>query len=142
MRRASAGSVMEGQSHLSTPEFVPGTVTQLAGPGLLVEAPLDVCAGDRVLVAFRPTEDSELGDGLGSGFEHEYVMEDVGVVRHCREAAGGLAIAVELVGLTETDVDAMVRLSNSIVSKSEGVNAEGELNRANEAVHAAAVQER
>ena len=142
MRRASAGSVTEGQSHLSAPEFVPGMVTQLAGPGLLVEAPLDVCAGDRVLVAFRPTEGSEPGDGFGSGFEHEYVMEDVGVVRHCREAAGGLAIAVELVGLTETDIDAMVRLSNSIVSKSEGVNAEGESNRANEAVHATAVQER
>jgi hypothetical protein len=39
------------------PEFVPASVTELAGPGLRIEAPLEVKVGDRVLVILKLSEE-------------------------------------------------------------------------------------
>lgn len=145
MREASVGahqaSSLEGRGGFGGPEFMPGMVTELAGPGLRVEASLPVCAGDRVLVAFRPTEGAEQGHSVGPGSEPAYVIEDMGLVRHCREVDSGLSIAVELVGLTETDIDALVRLTNTMGSNPRGSSAGVEPDPSRETVYPAAVQE-
>jgi hypothetical protein len=144
-RRDAAGAVQtwpEGSpASPGAPEFVSGMVTELAGPGLRIEALLRVCAGDRVLVAFRPTEGTEPGYVVGSGSEHGYVIEDIAVVRHCREIRGSFSIALELVGLTETEIDALVRLTNAMRSSSRGSDVRGEPNPSREAEYAATVPE-
>jgi len=40
------------------PEFIPAEVTELAGPGLRLEAPLEVKVGDRVVVILKMSEES------------------------------------------------------------------------------------
>lgn len=96
---------------LGTPAFVRATVTELAGPGLRVEARLPVRTGDRVLIVFKPSQ-----PGVPSG-DREYFIEDVGQVRHCRDTEGGVSIAVELAGLSEADIDELVRLTNAMASQ-------------------------
>ena len=110
-----------GPDVLGTPRFVHARVTELAGPGLRVVAPLPVHAGDRVLVVFKPSEAGALGG------DHEYLIEDVAQVRHCREAEGGVSMAVELVGLSEAEIDELVRLTNVIASQANGRGAVAEL---------------
>lgn len=145
MREASVGSFqtspVEGEGGFGGPEFMAGMVTELAGPGLRVEAPLAVSAGDRVLVAFKSTEGAAQGHSVGPGSEQAYVIEDMGLVRHCREVDRGLSIAVELVGLTETDVDTLVRLTNTMGSNPHGSSAGVEADASRETVYPAAVQE-
>lgn len=84
---------------LTAPEFVEGTLTELSGPGLRIEADLNVERGSRVLVVF------ELEPGK--------VIEDVGEVRGQREGYGRNSIAVELLGLNESGVNELVRATNS-----------------------------
>jgi len=115
MRRACArighATAANRQSELTAPTFVRGVVTEIAGPGLRIEAPLHVRAGDRVLVVFKPCEKDSSGTVSG------YAIEDVGQVRHCREADGGVSIAVELSGLSEGEIDELVRITNVMVSQ-------------------------
>lgn len=118
--RRRASSETRGPDVLGTPRFVHARVTELAGPGLRVEAPLPVRTGDRVLIVFKPSEAGVLGG------DHEYLIEDVGQVRHCREVEGGVSIAVELAGLSEADIDELVRLTNVIASQANGHEAGGE----------------
>lgn len=119
MRRAS---VRAGQSAkaderggFGAPAFVRGVVTELAGPGLRIEAPLQVRTGDRVLVVFKPTETD------GSQAAGHYAIEDVGQVRHCRKTDAGVSIAVELIGLSEGEIDELVRITNVMVSQANGL---------------------
>ena len=143
MRRALDGvpGGSGGPGQADVPVFVRGMVTQLAGPCLCVEAPLEVCAGDRVLVAFRPSEITEQGDVIGASFEQEYVIEDVGLVRHCRTVAGGVVIAMELVGLNETDIDALVRLTNAMIASAAEAEAEGQGESSREKAYTPAIRE-
>jgi hypothetical protein len=145
MRRAldsvQRSSAMGDPSQAEAPVFVRGMVTQLAGPGLCVEAPLEVCAGDRVLVAFRPSEIAEQGNVVGANFENEYVIEDVGLVRHCRTVGGGVVIAMELVGLNETDIDALVRLTNAMIASAAEADADGQGEPSRESMYTPAIRE-
>ena len=75
-----------------------GNLREIAGPGLLIEAPLEVKIGERVLVVVQAADDK--------------VVQDIGEVRHIRPAEKGYAIAVELTGVTEANVDELVRLTN------------------------------
>ena len=145
MRRASLGSHLASQKEelgsCGAPVFMPGMVTELAGPGLRVETSLRVREGDRVLVAFRPTEGCWQGDAVGPVTDHEYVIEDMGLVRHCRGANSGFSVAVELVGLTETEIDELVRITNVMASRSDGLNARRRPDPSRETVYPAAVRE-
>ena len=108
------------------PKFVPADVTELAGPGLRVIAPLEVKVGDRVVVIMKLSERKEHGfikqaksTALHSVFAgHEKVkpsriVEDIGVVRHSEVVKDGFSIAVELTGLSETNLSEMVRATNT-----------------------------
>jgi len=105
------------------PEFVPAVVTELAGPGLRIEATLEVKVGDRVLVVLRLDEEKEQdavlvreGKAPTSAVRRpqaEKIVEDIGEVRHTRAIQNGLSIAVELTGLSDSDVNELIRATNA-----------------------------
>lgn len=109
------------------PEFVPAAVTELAGPGLRIEAPLEVKVGERVVVILKVSDEErrESGAGRNDGSLHpaeaqknrkttpSRVVEDVGEVRHIEAVQGGFSIAVELTGLNDSNVDELVRATNA-----------------------------
>ena len=99
---AEQGSMGAKQVPWGPPEFVPGKVTELAGPGLRIEAPLEVEAGDRVVVILKMSEKTS-----------SRVVEDIGEVRHVESAKDGFSIAVELTGLSDSNVNELVRETNS-----------------------------
>ena len=95
------------------PEFFPAIVTELAGPGLRVEAPLKVRAGDKVLVVFKLDEGNDQGDSVK-------MIQDIGEVRHIEDTQNGFSIAVELVGLGDSDIN-MLTCATNIASLKAGV---------------------
>ena len=99
------------------PEFVPGVVTELAGPGLRLEAPLQVNIGDRVLVILALNENEreypDKAPPKGRKTVTSKIVQDIGMVRHTKAAENGLSIAVELVGLSDSDVDELIRATNA-----------------------------
>lgn len=96
------------------PEFIPAVVTELAGPGLCVEAPLKTKVGDRVLVIFRLDEQENPGESPHKGRKNvpSKIVQDIGLVRHTKATENGLSIAVELVGLADSDVNELIRATN------------------------------
>jgi len=103
------------------PRFVPAVITEFAGIGLRMETKLEVQAGERIVVVL--VLNGEQGqDGRVAGSTQ--VIEDVGVVKQTVAAANGTTISVELTGLSESDVNELVRLTNaaSIKAGSEGQN--------------------
>jgi hypothetical protein len=94
------------------PEFVPAIVTELAGAGLCVRAPLDVKAGDKVLVVFRLDEEQNKDGGEQKAPEAK-IVQDIGEVRHTMVIPNGLQIAVELIGLSDSDIGELIRATNA-----------------------------
>ncbi|MCJ7778315.1 MAG: hypothetical protein MUP16_08385, partial [Sedimentisphaerales bacterium] len=103
------------------PEFVPGLVTELAGPGLRIEAPLQVKEGDRVLVIFRLDEE-KIMDSIharrNGKTTRAMIVEDIGIVRHTGPAENGFSIAVELIGLSDADINELIRATNEAFKNS------------------------
>lgn len=93
-----------GGEKIEVPQFVHGDLREIAGPGLLIEAPLAVKVGERVLVVVQAADDT--------------VVQEIGEVRHSRPAEKGYAIAVELIGVKEAYVDELVRLTNAAAAVS------------------------
>jgi hypothetical protein len=114
------------ENNWGPPKFVPADVTELAGPGLRVEAPLEVKVGDRVVVIMKLSESKghhlikqEKSDALHSVFaghgknRPSRIVEDIGVVRHTEGIRDGFSIAVELTGLNEKNLNELVRATNA-----------------------------
>ena len=101
------------EDDLAVPKFEPAMLTQLAGPGLLLESDIEVKVGQRVLVIF----------GLPQG----KTIQDIALVRHVRkiEKENGYSIAVEVIGAKEADFDLLVQ-ATMMVAKAEDV-AENEI---------------
>jgi hypothetical protein len=105
------------------PEFVPASVTELAGPGLRIEAPLEVKVGDRVLVILKLSEEEQEPDSQRTGgAEPEKVVEDIGQVRHTKSIKSGFSIAVELTGLSEPNISELIRATNAASLKGRASN--------------------
>ncbi|MFC1676887.1 hypothetical protein ACFL3G_07490 [Planctomycetota bacterium] len=85
---------------LEPPEFVPAVVTELGGPGLIVETTISAKVGDRILLVFRLNNE-------------EKIIESVAVVRHVVTIENGLSLAVELTGLNESDINELIRATNT-----------------------------
>jgi hypothetical protein len=118
-RQASSGAA--GKSW-GLPDFVPAIVTELAGPGLRIEAPLEVNPGDRVLVVLKLGEDNAddvaASQPSGNGkTPTPRVVEDIAEVRHIRAVSNGFSIAVELIGLSDSDVGELIRATNGASRK-------------------------
>ncbi len=106
------------------PEFVPAQVTELAGPGLRVEAPLEVKVGERVVVILKlsdqtrqdfaarglPPPPRELQSG---SVKPSRIVEDIGEVRRTEATEDGFSIAVELTGLSDANVSELIRATNA-----------------------------
>jgi len=96
------------------PAFVEGTVTEFAGPGLRIEAPLQVQIEDRVLVVFRL---GEAGRGAQGG---QRTVTGIGRVKRRRETGQGLTLAVELTGLSDTEIDDLASLADELSARAPG----------------------
>jgi len=83
------------------PEFVPAVVTELAGPGLRIESSLEVKAGERILVVFNLAQ------------EQDSIPANQGINRHTKRTQNGLSIAVELTGLSDSNIDELIRVTNA-----------------------------
>jgi len=112
------------------PAFVESTVTEFAGPGLRIHTSLQVRVDDRVLVVFR------LGGGSDAGRPRQRVVAAIGRVKHGvgipdaidrvwdgsspRDlhalAAQPLSIAVQLMGLSNEEIDELASLANELSS--------------------------
>lgn len=91
---------VKAESSEELPAFVPGQVTEIAGPGLRIDAPLEAEVGDRVLAVARMPDDK--------------VVQGVGEVRRVvRVAPTGRTLAVELTGLVEREIGELVRETNA-----------------------------
>jgi hypothetical protein len=85
----------------SPPRFYEGTLTEIGGAGLRVDAPVRVAPGERVLVVVELAPDK--------------VAEGTGIVRRAAPAAGGMtSLAVELVGLDTTEVAELTRQTQPV----------------------------
>jgi len=85
------------------PKFVQGELIEVAGPGLKLRAPIDVNCGERIIIV------TEL--------ESEKIVEAVGISRRVDAPQGGmLTFAVELVGLTTTEVSDLARQTNVVAA--------------------------
>ena len=114
-----------GKAPTGTPEFVPGVITELAGPGLRIESKLEVDVGERILVVFRLNVEEELSSKGKRRVDKSAtykVVEDLGEVRHVQEIEHGFSIAVELTGLKDSDVDELIRETNTALLKVGGGN--------------------
>ena len=101
---------------LETPEFVEAVVTELAGPGLRIESALDIEAGERILVVLNldQADSGSSMDGSARGkTPRAEMLEDLGEVRHKKKVPNGFSIAVELTGLSDSQVDELIRLTNA-----------------------------
>jgi hypothetical protein len=104
------------------PEFIPAVVTELAGPGLRIEATLEVMPGDRLLVVMKLGEDDDLqpasvrryGNGRSAALR---IVEDIGEVKHIRPLQNTFSIAVELIGLSDADINELIRATNNASRK-------------------------
>jgi hypothetical protein len=96
------------------PKFVQASVTELAGPGLRIEAPLEVKVGDRVLVILKLSEEQDQKpDSNKTGkTAAEKIVEDIGEVRHTKSIKNGFSIAVELTGLSDPNISELIRATN------------------------------
>jgi hypothetical protein len=122
----SVSSESSSENNWGPPKFVPADVTELAGPGLRVVAPLEVKVGDRVVVIMKLSESKkhpliqrENSEALHSVFagrgksKPARIVEDIGVVRHTENTRDGFSIAVELTGLNEKNLNELVRATNT-----------------------------
>jgi len=82
------------------PQFITGTLAEIAGPGLRIKAPIQLATSDRVLVVLEV--------GAGRSFQ------GLGQVRRFSPGDDGVAeIAVEMVGMTEGEIAELVKETNA-----------------------------
>jgi hypothetical protein len=131
---AGGSSLRLGSASLTTgrsgqvwgpPEFVPSVVTELAGPGLRIDVPLDVKTGERVLVVLKLDGQEGPDSASHKGGKATRIVEDIGEVRHVKPIENGFSIAVELTGLSDMDVNELIRATNaaSLMTKAETTDA-------------------
>jgi hypothetical protein len=113
------------------PEFMPARVTELGGSGLRIETKLELKAGNRILVIVNLSEEEELESNSSSKNRPLHpdiprnrkntsseIIEDIGEVRHVKAMHNGSSIAVELTGLSDSDLNELIRATNSAYNKS------------------------
>jgi hypothetical protein len=98
------------------PNFVPAVVTELAGPGLRLEVPMELAVADRLVVVFRlsaePTTPDLHEPEPDAACEQLEVVQDIGQVRHVKKTENGFSIAIELTGLSDSDLNQLIRATN------------------------------
>ncbi|MFB0525098.1 MAG: hypothetical protein ACETVZ_06120 [Phycisphaerae bacterium] len=97
------------------PEFVPAVVTELAGLSLRLDVPLEVKVGERVLVMFKLDEqkNQESSTPKAGKKTTSKIIQDISEVRHTQAIKNGFSIAVELIGLSDSDINELVCATNA-----------------------------
>ena len=111
----SSQDVNGGEQQL-LPEFMPAVLTEIGGPGLRFESDAQVKRGDRMLVVLGLERNGRrICEHLGTEIAHskKRLIRDIAVVRNVGEKAGRQSIAVELVGLSENEIDVLVKATNA-----------------------------
>lgn len=121
--QSKAGSHTTGQlvRGWGPPEFVPAVVTELAGLSLRLDVPLEVEVGERVLVMFKLDEKKSQDSStpkVGKKITSK-IMEDIAEVRHTQAIKNGFSIAVELIGLSDSDINELVCATNAVLSRAD-----------------------
>ncbi|KPJ76028.1 MAG: hypothetical protein AMK72_09430 [Planctomycetes bacterium SM23_25] len=92
------------------PQFVASTLTEIGGPGLRLEAPLKAEAGDRILVVLKMDGDK--------------TIQGAGVVRRVLAVRDEVqALAVEMAGLSESEVGELLKETNAAARRSPAARA-------------------
>ena len=102
------GPSADGKQELAPPEFVEATVTELAGPGLRIEVPFEAGVGERVLVIMRLDQLQRHGPA-----DQQEIVQDIGQVRHSEAIENRCSVAVELTGLSDSDLNKLVLATNA-----------------------------
>jgi len=109
--RESGIENIESELH---PEFFPAVVTELSGLGLRLDVPLEVKVDERVLVIFKlGGKDQSSSSQKNSKMITSKIIEVIGEVRHTEAIENGLSIAVELIGLSDSDINELVCAVNA-----------------------------
>jgi hypothetical protein len=82
-----------------SPAFATGVLTEIAGPGVCIEAPVQTKVGERVLIVMRLSEDK--------------VIQGVGIVRRAYVGESMPVTVAELLGLTKAEINELVRETNA-----------------------------
>jgi len=85
------------------PVFTPAEIKELSGPVLRLQTNLELEVHDRLLVLFE--------------IEAGRVIQDVGEVRRISETVTGRSVAVELIGLSDTVEDELIRKTTQLALK-------------------------
>ncbi len=106
-RPASAAELpFVGESH-QRPEFVPAELTEIAGPGMRLKAPLHPAVGDRLMVVVN--------------FDETRNVSSVGTVRRIvSDEPAVCEFAVELSGLSREELTELVRETNQAACEAAG----------------------
>ncbi len=130
---ATKQSSVNESDNWGPPEFLPATVTELGGPGLRIETKLEVKAGNRILVIVNlseeedrdlnpPSKNSSLRPVIPRNRKKtsSEIIEDIGEVRHVKAIQNGSSIAVELTGLSDSDLNKLIRATNAAYKRTDG----------------------
>ncbi len=90
------------------PEFLPATITELAGPGLKVNTSLNFEPGQRALIKFI-VENEDGGSAV--------LIQDLCIVKGISRIEKGFCAALEMIGLSDDDVDMLVSVSEAVAVK-------------------------
>ena len=103
---AAAFPFLSLDSSDETPQFVSGALTEIGGPGLRLDVPLTVEAGDRVLVVLK--------------MDGGKTIQGTGVVRRVLASHDEIqAIGVEMVGLSEAEIGEMQKETNAAARRND-----------------------
>lgn len=98
---------------IHTPHFVPAAVTEISGPGLLIEMPMRAHIGERAIVVVK--------------LDQRRQVQGVGRIRRVFTDKNGSAMAaIELVGLNSDELAELICETNITAAGRRQVNAEAE----------------
>jgi hypothetical protein len=91
----------------SAPHFVPGTLTEIGGPGLRIASPLQTRVGDRVLAIVR-------------GHDDQTTLQGVAKVRRLMPGADGSWVTVvEMIGLADDEAGALAEQTHLAAARAQ-----------------------
>jgi hypothetical protein len=98
------------EEKIALPQFTPAVLKELAGPGLRIESPLELKVNQRVAVVFE-LESQPVNEVHRNG-PAVRIAEGLGEVRHVKAIEKGFSVAVELMGLSDADINELTRATN------------------------------
>jgi len=96
-------------------ELVRGVVTHVSDSSLQIRSPLEVQAGEKVMVVFTLASAAS-GEATQDAEPCEHIISHVGRVRYRQAAGGESEITVSLTNLADHETDELIRLAKAAVS--------------------------